>query len=188
MPAYEDMTPEQQKACDAVVAGKRGKVPAPMIAWIRNPVLADRIQSMGEVLRFETTLGPRLTELAILVCARHWTAHLEWKAHKVYALQAGLEPEAIEAIASHDAPQFPDAGAAAVYDVSMQLLKTGRVDDALYDSALATLGEQGLVELVALLGYYCLASFTLNTFRLGLPEAVSPELCDPEFSARAGQP
>ena len=185
MPAPEAMTPEQRRACDDVISGKRGKIPAPMIAWIRNPQLAGRIQSLGETLRFETSLGPRLTELAILVCARHWTAHMQWKAHKVYALEAGLAPEIIDAIAAHAVPKFEDEPARAVYQVAIHLLKEGRVSDELYGEAVDALGEPGVVELVALLGYYCLASFTLNTFRLGLPEAIAPELADPEFSAEA---
>jgi len=186
MPAEEAMTPEQRQACAEVIAGKRGKVPAPMIAWIRNPELARRIQSLGETLRYETSLGPRLTELAVLVCARHWTAHPQWKAHKAYALRAGLEPAIVEAIAARAEPAFDDDKARLVYRVCAALLKTGRVDDALYREAVAALGEPGLTELVALLGYYCLASFTLNTFRLGLPEAVAPELADPEFATEKG--
>ena len=72
--------------------------------------------------------------------------------------------------------------ARAVYDVAATLLSEGRLSDALYARAIEMLGEQGLVELVTIVGYYCLASFTLNTFQLGIPEAIAPELEDPEFA------
>lgn len=178
MPDEESMTPEQKEACREAVAGKRGKIPTPMIAWLRNPELARRNQLLGELLRYQTTLEPHLTELAILVCARHWTAHLEWTAHKKFALEAGLDPQIIADIAANDEPRFTEKRAHVVYGVSMRMLKNGRLPDAVYEEAVDILGERGLVELVSLLGYYCLASFTLNTFQLGLPEGFAPELND----------
>ncbi|MCW0210373.1 carboxymuconolactone decarboxylase family protein [Achromobacter veterisilvae] len=185
MPPEHALTPEQAAACAEVAAGKRGKVPAPMIAWIRNPELARRIQKLGELLRFDTTLEPHLAEMAILVCARHWTAHLQWKAHKAYALEHGLDPRIADAIAARRPPSFSDERARAVYEVAAVLLAGGRVPDALYERSVGILGERALAELVALLGYYCLASFTLNTFELGLPEGYAPELEDPAALARA---
>lgn len=178
----EAMTPQQKAACEAVMSGPRGKVPLPMQAWLRNPELSDRIQKLGEVLRYTTTLGPRLTELAILVGARHWTAHIEWKAHKVYALRDGLDPQVIADIAARRVPNFgDDAAGQVVYEFSMALQATGRIPDALYRRAVGLFGERGVVELVALIGYYCLAAFTLNTFELGLPDNAVPELEDPDY-------
>jgi 4-carboxymuconolactone decarboxylase len=175
------LTPEQQEVCDEVTAGPRGKVPAPMFAWLRNPELARRVAKLGELLRYQTTLEPHLSEMAILICGRHWTSHLEWKAHKAHALKAGLDPQIVADIAARRAPTFSDERARAIYDVATSLFKTHRVPQALYDRAIAQVGERGLAELVAVLGYYCLAAFTLNTFELGMPESVSPELDDPDF-------
>lgn len=182
LPEKNQLTPEQLEVCAEVTAGPRGKVPAPMIAWLRNPELARRIGKLGELLRYDTTLGPRLCELAILVCARHYTTHVQWKAHKVYALEAGLDSEAVTAIAERRTPQLSDTKAQAVYDTSIALLQTGRVPDALYSRTVRELGERGVAELAALLGYYCIASFTLNAFELGLPQGAAPELSDPDFS------
>jgi 4-carboxymuconolactone decarboxylase len=81
MPAEDERTADQEAACREAISGVRGKIPAPMIAWIRNPELARRGQKLGELLRFQTTLEPLLSELAILVCGRHWTSHHEWTAH-----------------------------------------------------------------------------------------------------------
>lgn len=181
MPSEERLTADQVAVCAEVVAGRRGRVPAPMIAWLRNPELARRGQKLGELLRFETTLGPRLTELAILVCARHWTSHYEWTAHKRLALEAGLDPEAIADIAARRPLRLDDTLEHLVYELSSELLRTGRLTEPLYRRGADALGERGLVELVSTIGYYCLVSLTLNAFELGLPEAVAPELNDPEF-------
>ena len=182
LPPNEAMTPEQAEVCAEVVAGRRGRVPAPMIAWLRQPELARRAQKLGELLRYETTLAPHLTELAILVCGRHWTSHHEWTAHKRLALEAGLDPDAIADIAARRPPRLRDDREFVVHEIAKTLLERGRLEEELYRRGLAQLGERGVVELVATIGYYCLVSLTLNAFELGLPDAVAPELEDPEFA------
>jgi 4-carboxymuconolactone decarboxylase len=183
LPPEAAMTPDQRAACAEAAAGIRGRVPAPMIAWIRNAELAARGQKLGELLRYQTTLEPRLSELAILVCARHWTSHHEWTAHKREALKAGLDPGVVAAIAARRTPALGDAREQAVYEVASTLLASGRVPQPLYDQGLAALGERGMVELVGILGYYCLVALTLNAFELGLPGSLAPELEDPEYRA-----
>jgi 4-carboxymuconolactone decarboxylase len=183
MPPPEALSAEQSAACAEVIQGPRGKVPVPMIGWLHNPELARRLQKLGELLRFETSIEPVLTELAILVCARHWTSHVEWKAHKALGLAAGMDPRIPAAIAARREPELDSERARAVYALCSELLKHGRVPDALYRSAIAQLGERGVMEVVGLVGYYSLVSFTLNTFELGLPESAVAELQDPEFPA-----
>ena len=181
MPA--ELTPEQAEVCAEVMAGPRGRVPEPMIAWVRNPELARRVGKLGEILRFQTSIEPHWLEMAIIMVGRHWTSHLEWTAHKKHGLKAGLDPEIITDIAARRVPKIADERGRAVYDVATSLLTTARVPDPLYKRAIAQLGERGLVELVTLLGYYCVASFTLNTFELGLPANLAPELEDPDYPA-----
>jgi 4-carboxymuconolactone decarboxylase len=181
MPEASAMTPEQAAACAEAVQGRRGKVPAPMVGWLSNPELARRLQKIGELLRFETSLGPVLTELAILVCARRWTSHVEWKAHHALALQAGMDPRIPAAIAARTEPPLEDDKARSVYLLATTLLDKGRLGDADYQHCTKQLGERGVTEVIALLGYYTLVSFTLNTYELGLPESAVPALQDPEF-------
>lgn len=171
-----ERTPEEREVCQEAVSGIRGRVPAPMIAWLKNPELARRGQRLGELLRYQTTLEPRLSELAILITARHWTAHYEWTVHKREGLKAGMDPEVVAAIAERRAPALGDARERAVYDVSTSLIETRRVPDALYRRGVEALGERGMVELVGILGYYALVAMTLNVFELGMPEAFAPEL------------
>lgn len=173
----ETPSPEQVEVIAEVVKGKRGKVPGPMIGWLPNPELARRAQHLGALLRYETSLEPVLSELAILVCGRHWTSHHEWTAHKRIALEAGLDPRTIDDIAADSASPFLSGPRQeAVWRVASTLLNTTKLDDATYAHGLATLGERGMVDLVGLLGYYSLVALTLNAFELGLPEALAPEL------------
>ncbi len=185
LPPEDAMTSDQKAAVAEAVTGIRGRVPAPMVAWLQSPELASRAQKLGELLRYRTSLEPRLSELAILVCGRHWTSHHEWTAHKREGIKAGMDPDVIAAIAARRAPSLRDAREQAVYDVSSTLLATGRVPQPLYARAVAALGERGMVELVGILGYYCLVALTLNAFELGLPGSIAPELNDPDLPEAA---
>jgi 4-carboxymuconolactone decarboxylase len=173
----QSLSPVQAEVVTEVVSGKRGKVPAPMIPWLRNPELARRAQRLGELLRFDSALEPELSELAILVCARHWNSHHEWTAHKSIALEAGLDPQTITDIAARKSePHLRSQRERIVYRVAHSLLAQGLLDDALYDEGMAVLGECGMVDLVAILGYYSMVALTLNAFRIGLPGNYAPEL------------
>jgi len=171
-----EMTPQQRSVYDEAAGGIRGHAPAPMIAWLQNAELAHRAQKLGELVRYQTSLPPYLSEFAILVVARHWTAHFEWQAHKKEALKAGINPAAIEMIASRRRPVFADDAQQAVFDISNSLLETKSIADDLYQTGIRALGEKGMVELVAILGYYSLVAMTLNAFEIGLPESLQPEL------------
>ena len=90
-PTRDQMTPEQQAVNDAAVAGKRGRMPPPALAWIHSPELAMRTQHLGEFIRFDTEFGPALMEIAVLVTAKYWRSHYEWWAHSRLAETAGLD-------------------------------------------------------------------------------------------------
>jgi 4-carboxymuconolactone decarboxylase len=172
----EQMTEEQRRVYDETVAGRRGRVPAPLLAWIESPVLAGRAQKLGEFVRYETSLPPRLSELAILVVARYWTAQFEWTAHKAEALKAGLDPGIIDDIANRREPELSNNDERVVYDFSVTLNRTHAVPDELYAKAVATIGLRGVVELVGILGYYTLISMTLNTFEIEPPDGRAAKL------------
>ena len=176
LPDAAAMTEAQRAVCNEAAAGKRGRAPAPFAAWLHNTEFARRAQMLGELLRYDTTLPTRLSELAILVTARHWTAHYEWQVHKQAALQGGLSQDIIDAIAARQAPPFTASDERIVHAVSQSLLQTQGVPDVLYAEAVAVLGKTALVELVGVLGYYALVSMTLNTFQIGMPDAYQAEL------------
>jgi len=170
----ENLTAEQKRVYDAIVTGPRGAIGGPFAPWLLSPELADRAQSLGAFCRFGTSLPPRLSELAILVTARHWTAQFEWYAHAPMAREGGLADAAIDAIAERRRPENLQADEQAVYDFACESLATGRVGDDTYRRATEALGERAVVELVGILGYYCLVSLTLNIFRIEPPDGSVP--------------
>lgn len=172
----ETMTERQREVADEAAAGRRGHLPAPLRAWLHSPEFGQRAQRLGEFLRYDTSLPPELSELAILVTARFWTAHFEWFAHEREALRAGLDPAIIEAINDRRDPPLADPKARAVYDYAKILHETHSVPQPIHAAAVERLGEHGVVELVGLLGYYTLVSMTLNAFGIGLPDGETSKL------------
>ncbi|MEI9982111.1 MAG: serine hydrolase [Aliidongia sp.] len=169
VPAPEQMSPAQRHVVDAILAGPRGSLDGPFRAWLHSPELADRLQHVGEYVRFGNVLPRRLSEFAILITARHWTAQFEWYAHHPLALAAGLAPEIATAIAEDREPAALQPDERAVYDFATQLHRTGRVGDTAYDAAKTAFGEQGVVDLVGICGYYTIVAMTLNVAEVGLP-------------------
>jgi len=172
----DGMSADQKSVYDEAVAGKRGSAPAPMMAWLNSPEMARHATRLGEQLRFNTMFPPKLSEIAILVTARHWTAHYEWWAHKRLALKGGLDEKVIDAIRDRRTPSFDDPRAAMIYEVAKSLHEGHGLAQGLYDAAIALLGERGVVEIIGLCGYYTMVSMTLNTFEFGLPDGEVSEL------------
>jgi 4-carboxymuconolactone decarboxylase len=171
-----EMNAEQKETYDESIAGKRGAPPAPMMAWLNSPEMARHATRLGEVLRFNTIFPPKLSEIAILVTARHWTAHYEWYAHKRLALKGGMNPGIIEAIRDRRTPVFDDPKGQMIYDVARSLHEGHGLSRALYDAAVKLLGDRGVVEIIGLCGYYTMVSMTLNTFEFELPAGEVSEL------------
>ena len=175
-PRADSLTADQRRVYEAIASGPRGTVPELFMALLHNAELADRIQSLGALLRYDTSLGPRLSELAILAVARHWSCQYEWHWHAPEAAKAGLPATVIEAIRQRRPPPLAAPDEMAVYDFSCELQMNRAVSDETYDKALALLGPAGVVELTALNGYYAMIAMTLNEHRVPLPEGAAPRL------------
>ena len=171
-----EMTADQKAIYDESIASKRGKPPEPMMAWLASPEMARHATRLGAFLRYDTSLSDAHAELAILVTARHWTAHFEWYAHKKMALDGGLAPDIIEDIKQRRTPTFTDPKARVIYDVAKSLHEARGLSKPLHDEAKALLGERGLVEIIGLCGYYTMVSMTLNAYEFGLPDGQISEL------------
>jgi 4-carboxymuconolactone decarboxylase len=171
-----EMTADQKSIYDESIASKRGKPPPPMMAWLASPEMARHATRLGAFLRYDTSFPARLSEIAILVTARHWTAHFEWYAHKRLALEGGLDPKIIEDIRCRRTPTFDDPKAKMVYDIAKSLHEGHGIVRSLYDEAVTLIGEQGIVEIIGLCGYYTMVSMTLNTFEFPLPDGEASEL------------
>lgn len=168
---------EQQKTMMRhVLDGPRTAPNGPFNVMLRAPLMGDYAQELGAQVRFNGTLPAPLREMAILMAARHWTAHYEWNAHKAAALTAGLNPDIVAAIAAGERPKSMQPNEAALHRFCAELLDTTRVADDTFAAAKAAFGEQGVTEIIFTLGYYSMVSMLLNVDEYPLPDGVQPEL------------
>ena len=166
----EDMTAEQRRIHDEIIAGPRGRIEGPHHAWLFSPELADPAQKLGAYCRFGTRLPPRLSELAILVTGAHFRAEYEWYAHVRFAHAAGIPEAVTEAIRKGEAPALEDPESRIVHRAALELNRDHRMGRATFDESVAVLGMPALVDLIGLVGYYSLVSLTLNAFEIPTPD------------------
>jgi 4-carboxymuconolactone decarboxylase len=172
----EAMTTAQREVAEAIQSGPRGGLRGPFQAWLRSPEIAQRLQKVGEYLRFSSSVPRRLNEMAILITARAWDAQYEWFAHHRLALEAGLDPAVAVDIAEGRRPASMQADEAVIYDFCTELRTTHRVGDETLARAQALLGDAGVIDLIAVSGYYDIVSMTLNVAEVALPDGLEPPL------------
>jgi 4-carboxymuconolactone decarboxylase len=180
-----ELSPEQRKVHDAILAGPRGTVRGPLLAWLHSAELADKAQGLGAFCRYGTSLPPRLSELAILVTGAHWRAGYEWHVHAPIGVKAGLDPAAVEAIRKREQPTLAREDEAAVHAFARELIDKQQVSEATYRRAVDALGAKAVVELVGILGYYALISMTIKAFELPLPDGAENPFPDPAASVQS---
>lgn len=173
---YDEMTPEQKTMVDHLLAGQRAGVRGPFNVLLRSPVVGDRAAEYGGYMRFGTDLPKDVSETVIIMTGRYWMAQYEWNAHKAAALQAGVKPEMVEAIATGRRPSGMPAKMEAAYNFIDELLTTHQVSNAVFQAAKDAFGEKGLVDMTGLSGWYCLVSMILDVDRYPLGPGVQPEL------------
>jgi len=173
---YDQLTPEQKTMVEHLFAGERGGMNGPFNVLLRSPEMGDLAQKLGAQLRFHSTLTAKQRELAIIITARYWTAQYEWTAHRQLALKAGITPAAADAIAAGKKPPSLEPDQEVVYNFCNEMLHTKQVSDGTYKAAVDKLGERGVVDLTALVGYYQFVSMILNLDRYPLPDGTKPEL------------
>ena len=183
----DKLTPEQQAIADDIRAGPRSKlatssaskpgpIGGPFNVMLRSPTIGMLIQKLGGEIRFNSVISGKLNELAIIITARHYMANYEWNAHCKLALQGGLNPAIAEAIAEGREPEGMDADESLVYEFSRSLHNNHGVSDELFKRAADRFGERGVVDMIAVNGYYSLVSFLLNVDKTPLPAGVEPAL------------
>jgi 4-carboxymuconolactone decarboxylase len=144
--ALDKMSAAQRSVADAIMSGPRKSIGGPFNAWLRSPELADRLQKVGEYVRFNTSLDKRINEMAILMTAQAWGSQYEWYAHEPLALKAGLDPAIVAAIGAGRKPDNMKDDEAIVWEFTTQLRRDHGVDDAIYASALEKFGENGIID------------------------------------------
>lgn len=158
----EHMNDAQKAAADELIAGPRKGVKGPFIPLLRSPGLMARLQKVGEYLRFQSALPPRISEFTTLVVARRWTQQFEWGVHVPLALQAGTSPQTVDALREGRRPDAMSTEEAVAHDFAQELLLCKGVSEATYQGVLACWGEQGVIDLIALIGYFETVSMVLN--------------------------
>jgi len=174
----EELTPAQKTYADMIATPPRNArfVNPPYRAYIRSPELAPRLSALSEYLRWNSSLPARLSELAILITARQWTAQYEWFAHYPLALKGGLDPKVANDIAAGKRPDTMKDDEAALYDLAMALYRDKKVSDPVYKAALEKFGERGIMDIIGVIGYYDLVSMTLITMQAEPPNDSVPPL------------
>lgn len=172
----DQQTPAQQAVSREMAAGRRGAVVGPFVATLRSPEFTRRLQALGEYLRYDHALEPRLREMVILLTARDWTQEFEWATHVQTALDSGLSREVIDAIADLRRPRRMREDEAVLYDFFHELRRDRAVSDATYASAVAAFTERGVVDLVGAVGYYSTLAMIMSVARTPLPAGYTPRL------------
>lgn len=167
MPALapEAMNAAQKAAAQALIDGPRGAVFGPFIPLLRSPALMERLQKVGEYLRFDSTLAPRISEFVILLVSRQWHQQFEWCMHYPLALQAGVRQETLDALAQGCRPASMAQDEALAWDFCDELARTRGVSDATYQRAVAAFSETGVLDMMSLLGYFTTVSIIMNVAR-----------------------
>ena len=174
----ERMSAVQRRAAQVIIDGPRGALVGPFVPLLRSPELMEHAQRMGEYLRYRSAIGTRLSELAILVTARHWNQPVEWAIHAPIAARSGIHADVIAAIAARTTPPALRDDESAVLAFCMELHQSKRVSDATYGAALALFGEHGVVDLLGINGYYTFLAMVMNGAQTAAPAAPGWELPD----------
>jgi 4-carboxymuconolactone decarboxylase len=172
----EKLSDAQKKAAEAFAEGRGYAVRGPFVPLLRSPEVMLRAKAMGDYLRFNSVLVPRLNEMVILITAREWTQQYEWNAHHPLALKAGLRPEIADAIAQGTRPAGMAEDEEIAYDMATEILRQKRVSDPTYRRAAEKFGDQGVIDLLGVVGYYNFLAIVMNATRTAMPPGAAEEL------------
>ncbi len=173
---YDEMTPEQKTMVDHLLAGERGGMGGPFNVLLRSPEMGDLGQQLGARMRFHNALPDNVRETVIILTGRWWMAQYEWTAHKRLALQVGVSPAVIDAIAVGKRPTGLDPKMEAAYNFITELYKTRQVSDATFQAAKAQFGERGIVDMIGTSGWYDIVCKALDVDRYPLANGAQAEL------------
>ncbi len=172
----DKQTGAQKKAIEEFKAARSADISGPFVALLRSPEVMSRARAMGDYLRFKSSLPPRLSEFVILLTARRWTQQYEWNAHAPLALAGGLRTDVVKAIADGRRADAMAEDEDAVYTLWDEVQRNQSVSDATYARAVSKVGEQGVIDVLGITGYYTMLAMVMNTARTPLPDGVKPAL------------
>jgi len=170
------MTDAQRKAADEMIAGPRKGVKGPFVPLLRCPELMDRLQKVGEYLRFQSSLDQRISEFVMLVVSRAWTQHFEWFVHVPLGRKAGISEDTIAALADGRRPSGMSEDEDLAYDFCDELLRNKGVSETTYRRVVMRFGENGVIDMLGVAGYFTTVSMIMNVAHSPPPadESVAP--------------
>ncbi|MBK0127621.1 carboxymuconolactone decarboxylase family protein [Pantoea sp. S61] len=168
--AEHEWDEQQRPLAEEIINGPRGALLPPFEPLLRSPELMAHAQRMGEYLRYRSALGQRLSELAILMTARHWSQPVEWAIHAPIAREKGISAAAVQAINENRLPDDLLADEWVIYHFCQQLHQQQKVSDATWQQAIDLWGEKGVVDLIGINGYYSFLSMIMNGAQTPVPE------------------
>ncbi|MCC7227317.1 MAG: carboxymuconolactone decarboxylase family protein [Burkholderiaceae bacterium] len=166
----ETVAPESRALAEDILKISSIGLGGPYNVMLRSPVFAERIKLLLDYLRFGTSLSKRLNEFAILIQARIWTSQVEWYAHYPIALRAGLPASVADDLKANIRPRNMQPDEEVTYDVCMTMTREHEISDELFARAREVLGEQQLVDLIAVSGTYVTIAMLLSLGREPIPE------------------
>ena len=177
--SYVELTPAQRAFADKEIAGGRKPETGPFNIYLRTPEMAELSRPFSDYLRFKAPAPRKYKEIAIMLTARYWGGQYVWYSHRQQALDAGLSPAFIAAMAAGERPANMAADEATMYDFTSQLLTTRQVSDAHFKAMTALVGERGIIELVSLMGQYTGLTMLFVVDRYPVPAGAPDEVNKP---------
>lgn len=162
-------TPEQQQAASDFEAARKAPVFGPFEPLMHSPEVMSLSRSMGDYLRYKSSIGNTLSELVILITAREWTQDFEWTFHLPIAIKSGIRKEITAAIADGRRPTDMSTDETMIYDYTTELLRNKRVSDASFEKVKARFGTKGVVDTTGIVGYYTFLAMQLNVAKYKNP-------------------
>src|SRR2546421_1135248 len=172
----DKLTEAQKKAAAEFLVERKQEVFGPFVPLSRSPQLMINAAKMGTYLRFGNSLPRDVSEFAILLVSRRFTQQYEWYVHAADGKTAGLSDAIVQAVADGRRPEGMTDGMEIVYEFSNELNDFHSVTDRTYARMVAKYGEQGMMDLIGLNGYYSMISMVLNVGRTPVPPGNSPAL------------
>ncbi len=174
----ENLDEMGKKAYDNIAGDSRSLVglQGPNGIRLHSPKLIDGYLAGSLYLRYDTKLGRRLSELAILVTAREMNHQFEWTAHEPAGQKAGLEQNIIDVVKYRKPILGMGEKEASIIQVGRELFQNHHVNSDTFAQALKVFGEEQFVDLVCLMGQYASTSLLLDVFDQQLLEGQKPLL------------
>src|SRR6266436_4499309 len=177
--SYAELDPGQKTYADKELAGGRNPTGGPFNIYLRSPEYAELSAPLSNYLRFKAPMPRKLKEIAVMLTARFWGGQYVWYSHRQQALDAGLSPAFIAALAAGERPGNMPADEATTYDFVTQLLTTRQVSDANFKAMADRFGERGIVETVGSIGHFTGLTMLFVVDRYPVPQGAPDEVNKP---------